>query len=471
MSNTLVEENKPIKIFIVDDDEFSLENLSLSLSSKKYEITTTGNSDEALNLLTNNVYDVAILDYKLQGTTGLDIIEKVKNNDSFTKYILITGYSEEYAFIRANSLGVSEILKKPYDEYSLHSAIEKLVHLKNLEEENVIIKEKLQKENSVLKEEISKKYNEDQEIMVGQSPKLLASLNKAKSVAEYSINSLIVGETGTGKELLARYIQRNGARRNSPFIAVNCAALTESLFESELFGYEKGAFTNAIQSHAGLFEVANGGILFLDEITEIPILLQAKLLRVLEERKIKRVGSTKEIEIDVQILSSTNRNVYEAINKGFLREDLYHRIASTVIELPPLRERIEDLPALANHFYSLYSRLFNKEIEQLPDEILDSIKNDVWEGNIREFSNFIKNYVLFGSVTKTNNYQSIQPNKNEDNTFVFMNHNFQELEEVKYWLINKALKKFDGNKTQAAQHLGISYQGLVYLLKKPNIRE
>jgi len=468
MSNPL-KEAKPIKIFIVDDDEFSLENISLSLSSKKYDITATGNSDEALVLLTNNKYDVAILDYKLQGTTGLDIIEKIKNEDSFTKYILITGYSEEEAFIRANSLGVGEILKKPYEEYNLHLAIDKLVHLKNLEEENVIIKEKLQKENSVLKEEISKKYNEDQHIMVGESPKLLASLNKAKSVAEYSINSLIVGETGTGKELLARYIQRNGARRDRPFIAVNCAALTESLFESELFGYEKGAFTNAIQSHAGLFEVANGGILFLDEITEIPILLQAKLLRVLEERKIKRVGSTKEIEIDVQILSSTNRNVYEAISKGFLREDLYHRIASTVIELPPLRERREDLSSLANHFYNLYSRLFDKEKTQLSDEVWECIKNNQWEGNIREFSNFIKNYVLFGTVTKINNYHSINPNKNEDNTYLFINHNFHELEEVKYWLIDKALKKFNGNKTLAAKHLGLSYQGLVYLLKKTDV--
>jgi transcriptional regulator with PAS, ATPase and Fis domain len=304
--------------------------------------------------------------------------------------------------------------------------------------------------------------------MVGQSPKLVDSLNKARSVANYSINTLIVGETGTGKELLARFIQRNGVRKSNSFIAINCAALTESLFESELFGYEKGAFTNALQSRAGLFEVANGGILFLDEITEIPILLQAKLLRVIEESKIKRVGSTKDINIDVQILSSTNRNIYDAISKGFLREDLYHRIASTVIELPPLRERKEDYSALVNHFYGLYSRLFNKETSELPDEFWNYVNKSEWEGNIREFSNFVKNYVLFGTIQKSEHPPITKALSDREDAFLFMKKNFEELEEAKFWLIEKVLKTYNGNKTQAAKHLGVSYQGLVYLLKRNN---
>lgn len=455
-----------IKICIVDDDEFSLENISLSLSSNEYEVDATGNSDEAIHLLNNKNYDIAIIDYKLLGTTGLDIIEKIKKPDSYTKYILITGYSEEEAFIRANRIGVSEILKKPYEEFHLLASIKKLLHIKKLEEENVRIKEKLHVENTELKKEIEKKYSNDQNIMVGQSPKLIDSLNKARSVASYSINTLIVGETGTGKELLARFIKRNGARKTKSFVAVNCAALTESLFESELFGYEKGAFTNALQSRAGLFEVANGGILFLDEITEIPILLQAKLLRVIEESRIKRVGSTKEIKIDVQILSSTNRNVYDAIKKGFLREDLYHRIASTVIELPPLRERKEDLKDLVNHFYGIYTRLFNKETAELPDEFWKYVYKSDWEGNIREFSNFIKNYVLFGIIQESEHLPTLKPISNKGDSFLFMEKNFEELDKAKYWLIDKVLKKYDGNKTLAAKHLGVSYQGLVYLLKR-----
>ncbi len=457
--------SEKIKVFVIDDDEFSLENLSISLNSSKFEVTKTGNSEEALQILENNIFDIAILDLKLQGTTGLDIIEKVKINGTLTKYILITGYSEEEAFLKANRIGVSEILKKPYDELQLHSTIDRLMHIKAIEEENIAIKEKLQKENVNLKEQIKTKFNDDQNIMIGDSPKLKDSLNKAKSVAQYSINTLIVGETGTGKELMARYIQRNGVRQNAPFVPVNCAALTESLFESELFGYVRGAFTNAVEAHAGLFEVANGGILFLDEITEIPLLLQAKLLRVIEEGKIKRVGSTKEINIDVQILSSTNRNVYDAIKKGFLREDLYHRIASTIVEIPPLRERKEDFVSLVNHFQNLYSKLFNKKIVDLPDEVWQHIYNNNWDGNIREFSNFIKNYILFGTITNGSNCKKHVSIRDNENMYLFKNKNFQELEEAKYWLINKALKQFEGNKTLAAKHLGVSYQGLAYLLK------
>ncbi len=455
-----------IKIFIVDDDEFSLENLTLSFETNLYEIISTGSSETAIEILKNNTFDVAILDLKLQGMTGLDIIEKTRDPQKLTKYILITGYSEEEAFIKANRIGVSEILKKPYEEFQLHTAVEKLIHLKKVEEENIIYKEILQKENIVLKEQINKNYENDQNIMVGESPKLKEALHKANSVAQYSMNTLIVGETGTGKELLARYILMNGVRQDKPFVPVNCAALTETLFESELFGYEKGAFTNALQSHAGLFEVANHGILFLDEITEIPMQHQAKLLRVIEERKIMRVGSTKEIEIDVQILSSTNRNIHEAINKGFLREDLYHRIGSTVIELPSLRERREDLDSLANHFQDLFSRMFDKEKKSLSDEIWDYILTHKWEGNIREFSNFIKNYCIFGTITHNGNYK-ISPLKNNlNNAFVFNSGNLEELEEAKYWIINRALKINDGDKTLAAKHLGISYQGLAYLLKK-----
>jgi DNA-binding NtrC family response regulator len=469
-----MDSDKKIKIFVVDDDEFSLENISLSLSNKKYEVTQTGNSEKAIELLQKNKYDIAILDLKLQGMSGLDIIEKVKNENTLTKYILITGYSEEEAFIKATRIGVSDILKKPYEEFQLHATLDKLLHIKELEEENHLYKECLQKENEILKTQINKNFDVDQNIMIGNSPLLNQALEIAKSVAEFSMNTLIVGETGTGKELLARFIQRNGSRKEETFVPVNCASLSESLFESELFGYERGAFTNALQSHAGLFEVANGGILFLDEITEIPVSLQAKLLRVIEDKKIKRVGSTKEIEIDVHILSSTNRNISEAIKDGFLREDLYHRIASTEIVLPPLRERIEDLESLTEHFANQYSRLFNKERKEIPNDIKKYIASQKWEGNIREFSNFIKNYVMFGTITRYNNptvkltSKINEPSKidstTNENSFEFRNGSFSELEDAKQWLIKKALNKFGGNKTLAAKHLGVSYQGLAYLL-------
>jgi len=476
-----------IKVFIVDDDEFSLENIALSLPECEFEITKTGSSEEAIELLTHKKFDIAILDLKLNGASGIDIIEKVKTENSLTKYLLVTGYSEEEAFIKATRLGVNDILKKPYEEFELLSSIKKLIHLKRLEEENLSYREKLQKENEVLKTQLNRSFDENQNIIIGDSPLLKNALDKAKSVAQYSMNTLIIGETGTGKELLARYIQRNGARSDKPFVPVNCASLTESLFESELFGYEKGAFTNATSAHSGLFEVANGGIIFLDEITEIPISLQAKLLRVIQERKIKRVGSTKEIDIDVQILSSTNRNIVDAVRNGILREDLYHRIASIEIELPPLRKRLEDLEMLAEHFINVYCRMFNNELKEITDEIRHYIRKQRWEGNIRQFSNFIKNYCIFGSISRDEFQESDiiekqvpQFNFNNEvkgrdnsptlvsetgNYFKFENGNLEELEEAKKWLINQALKKYNGNKTQAAKHLGVSYQGLAYLIK------
>lgn len=459
--------SRKIKIFVIDDDETSLDNLSLSFSSEKYEVTLTGNSEEAVQILKNNVFDIAILDLKLQGTTGLDIIEEVKDDNKLTKFILITGYSEEEAFLRATRIGVSDILKKPYDEYRLRSTIESLFHIKTLEEENIAFRERLQKENKTLKKIISSKVK-DENVMIGSSKGLKKALNEAKSVAEYSLDALIVGETGTGKELLAQYIHRNGTRKNAPFIPVNCASIVESLFESELFGHERGAFTDAQQTHAGLFEVANGGILFLDEITEIPLLLQAKLLRVVQEGIIKRVGSTREIKIDVQILSSTNRDLHEAINKGFLRLDLYHRIAATIINLPPLRERREDLELLAEHFQNVCAKSFNKEITPLSSEAMEYIRNNEWEGNIREFSSFIKNYILFGTITKTKVHQDTHHLNRSENMFHFPNCTFKELEEAKSWLITKVMKKFNGSRTLTAKHLGVSYQGLAYLLKNIN---
>jgi DNA-binding NtrC family response regulator len=460
MKKDEIKTKNKIRVFVIDDDEFSLENIILSLKDNIYDVTATSNSDKALQLLSKNEYDIAILDLKLHGTTGLDIIEKTTKKKKLLKFILITGYSEEEAFIRATRIGVSDILKKPYEEFQLRSTINRLMHIKTIEEENIKLQERLQTENKVLREQVFNNFEKNHAVIIGNSPPLLEALKRAKSVAEYSLNALIVGETGTGKELIAQYIHRNGDRKDKPFIAVNCATLPESLAEASLFGYRQGAFTDARQGSAGYFEAANGGVLFLDEITEMPIMLQSKLLRAIQEKKIMRVGETKETDVDVQIISSTNRNVHEAINKGFLREDLYYRIATTIIELPPLRERKEDLYDLVNYFLDLYQ----KEKKELPQEIWEHINNRDWFGNIRELANFIKNYVVFGTITHEH-YLKHPEYKEEENKYFFKTGSLKELEDAKYWLINKALKKFDGNKTLAAKELGLTYQGLKYLLE------
>ncbi|NOX18405.1 MAG: sigma-54-dependent Fis family transcriptional regulator, partial [Chlorobi bacterium] len=407
---------------------------------------------------------------KLPGMSGLEIIERSKNYNKLTKYILITGYSEEEAFIKATRIGVDEILKKPYNEYELQQSVSRLLKLKKLQEENIKFRERLQTENQILKEQIEKKFEEDKYLIIGDSASLKNVLMQAATIAKHSVDTLIAGETGTGKELLARYIHRTGKRSRYPFVPVNCAALTPSLFESELFGFEKGAFTNALHSKAGLFEIADKGILFLDEITEIPLELQAKLLRVVEEKKIKRVGGTKEINIDVQILSSTNRDIEKALKNSVLREDIFHRLANSIIYLPPLRERRGDLELLTNHFFNLYSKLFDKKCKPLPVQILRFIEESEWPGNIRQLSHFIKNWCLFENKDSLINgfYQNGcgDFSNGKGFSFKFLKGDFSELQSAKIWLVEKALAKFNGNKAKAAEYLGITVPGLIKMLKK-----
>lgn len=461
--------NDKYSVLIVEDDQFSRENLRLSLS-KKFNLFTSLNVADALEVLSANAIDLVILDIKLPGENGLSLIEKAKVNYPGIKYIVITGYSDEKSIISALKLGADDLLKKPYDEQELHDSVNKQIRSIELERENSLLKEKLIKENIILKKDLNKNLEPIGDVIIGKSPLLLDTLNKAKQVANHNINLMICGESGTGKELLARYIHSNGTRSNKPFVAINCASLTSTLFESELFGHEKGSFTSADHRKIGLLEIADGGILFLDEITEINLDLQAKLLRVVEEKKIQRVGGNSQIKVDVQILSSTNRDLSDAIKNGKLREDLYHRLASTILELPPLRKRIDDLPHLFKYFNEKYNTIYNITSPEIDKETFALMKQSNWSGNIRQFSNFVKNWCLFGTNAKQDEIQRwINSESNNrihsDESFHFEKGNMSEMDEAKQWLIERALSKFNGNKTKAAEHLGVSYAGFLKMLK------
>lgn len=456
-------------LLIVEDDPYSLENLKLSLE-KEYQLVSAVSVQEALRKFRETQIDIVILDIKLPGENGLKLIEHTTDKYSHCKYIVITGYSDEESIISALKLGAHDLLKKPYDEQELHNSIQKQIETIELERENVQLKEKLLRENVLLKKDLKQnlEYKEDQ--IIGNSPSLVNILQKAEKVAHHTINTLICGESGTGKELLARYIHRHSPRSNEPFVAVNCASLTPSLFESELFGYEKGSFTNAHTTRIGLFEVADGGILFLDEITEIDIDLQAKLLRVVEEKKVQRIGSNHPVDIDVQILSSTNRDPNEAIKSGRLREDLYHRLANTVLELPPLRNRKDDVESLLNYFKQKYDSIYSTDSKEFDKFTLDLIENSEWEGNIRHLSNFVKNWTLFGNdATKEEIKSWINSESNNrihsTDSFYFEQGTMAELDEAKKWLIHRALNLYDGNKSKAAEHIGVSYAGFLKMLK------
>ncbi len=461
-----------VKILLVDDDEIALQDLQLILSERDYQTDSTTSYKQAIEWLEQKRYDILLTDLMLLEHTGLDLIKFAMKNEKAYGYILITGYSNESAIIEAAKLGVHEILKKPFGEVELFSAIDKILKLQILEEENKRLTERLKKENVILKTELDKKIRTSLEI-IGESPKLISALNKAEQIAHYQIHCIIGGESGTGKELLAKYIHMHGPRKNKPFVEVNCASLSSTLFEAELFGYKKGAFTGAGENHTGYFEIADGGILFLDEITEIPLDLQAKLLTAVEQGFIRKVGDTKNIHVDVQIIAATNQNIDTLVSENKLRRDLYHRLNQGKIVLPPLRERGNDIKILLEHYTKKYEEEFSKKAGEISEELWEKIINYDWPGNIRQLTNFIKKWVLFGEDSLEKEEEKILFDEFEEKssietflTFDFIDGNLEELEHAKKLLILLTLKKYNGNKSQAARHLGLTYPGLLKMLKK-----
>jgi len=462
------------KILVVDDDESSLENIALSLKSKKYDYDLADSFNDAINLLKSQKYGILITDLRLPYKSGLDIISFAMKNISAKSTILITGYADEPSIVSALKMGVDDILKKPYNNNELYSSIKKLFNSQSLTEENIRLKEKLQKENEVLRNYVLRA--EDKYKIIGNHSSLQNALKKCDRVAKHSINCLLVGETGTGKELLARYIHRAGPRSKAPFIAINCAELSPSLFESELFGFKKGSFTNAMESKAGLLEATEGGIIFLDEITEIPRELQAKLLRVVETKTIRRIGESDNRKIDVQIISATNKTLDEIEETGVLRNDLFHRLATVLIKLSPLRARGEDIDLLLNFYLNKFTEQFLNEKRAFPNALRSKLKTAQWNGNIRQLTNFVKNWILFGEISDEaeiiswlNNGQMQE--RNSEFVFKFNEGTVSEIEDAKFWLAKKILKYCNYNKAKAARHFGMTYPGFHKLLKNIQKKE
>ncbi len=460
---------KEFTILIVEDNEDALENLHLSLQGK-YNTLLACNYKKAVEKLEAEKIDLLVSDIMLPDKTGLDIVKYINEKNLDISTILVSGYTNEERVTEALRIGVNDVLKKPYAEEELHHTINLALREKSLREENERLREKLELENKFLKKQISVEPNDKYKI-IGNSEGLKAILRRADKIAAFSVHTLITGETGTGKELLARYIHRAGPRKNGPFVAINCAALSPTLFESELFGYIKGAFTNANESRAGLVEAAHGGTLFLDEITEIPQSLQAKLLRVIESQKVRRIGSKEWVDVDVVFLSSSNRTLDDIKNSKYLRQDLFHRLASTVITLPPLREREEDIPLLAEYYAEKFCRQFEikKDSSIISKDLMKLFMENSWPGNIRQFANIIKTICLFGDEINSREITELinsgYPLNGHDKNFRFSSFNMDELDEAKKWMVMKVLKDYNGNKKKTAEHLGLSYQGLLNMLK------
>lgn len=466
------EQAAPIpRVLVVDDDEFALENLVLALSQAGALVRSASSAHQALRWVGEEYFHVVVSDVKMPGMDGITFIEKVKQQHSTTKFVVVTGYADDDAVIRALRLGVNEFLKKPYRDNELLIAVQKLLELHELEEENRKLQSMLSVENDRLRAELEQVQGPRVTTMIGKHESLEQIRSIAERVARFGINAMIIGENGSGKELVAQTIKERSPRADKPFIAVNCAALSATLFESELFGYEKGAFTGAQRTTPGLFELADGGIIFLDEVTEVPTAMQAKLLRVLETGVIRRVGGQRDIKIDVQVLSATNRDPKTAIADGVLRQDVYHRLATIEINVPPLRDRASDIPILVNHFLDRFAKHFNAERPELTTNEINELILFPWPGNIRQLSNIMKQWVLFGAEVALKEINDPAHRTQRGTLPSVMRYDFvlgtiDEVEDAKTKLIRTLMSRYNGNKSAVARHAGLSYPGLHKLLKR-----
>ena len=377
-------------ILVVDDDPGVRESFRLILEDH-YHVVDVPDGPSALEAVRASPVDLVLLDIRLPGMDGIEVLERIKAIDERVEVILVTAVKTVRTAVAAMKLGAFDYLTKPFEEDELLSLSSRALERRTLE-----------REVALLRSELARTHDLDE--IVGQHPVMEKLHGLIAQVARTSATVLITGESGTGKELVARAIHRDGTRREGPLVAVNPAAIVESLIESELFGHERGAFTGAHQRKLGKFELAQGGTLFLDEIGTLRSELQAKLLRVLQEREIERVGGTRSIKIDVRVIAATNTNLKEAVSRGTFREDLYYRLNVVPIVVPPLRERAQDVPLLAEHFLRRDTRDFNKRIERLSPEAVAALQAYRWPGNVRELENVIERCVVLaeGPVIQLN---------------------------------------------------------------------
>ena len=458
-----MEEVKP-KILIVDDEESLREFLEIMLKREGYEIATAENGEVAIKHLAKKNYDVVITDLQMPKIHGMQVLAKAKESDPEMVVIVITAFGSTESAVEAMKLGAYDYITKPFKIDEI-----KLVIKKALE------KRLLSRENILLKKALGSKYNFGN--LIGSAPSMLKIYDLIQRVCETKTNVLITGESGTGKELVAKAVHYNGSLKDKPFVTVNCGAIPETLIESELFGHKKGSFTGAIADKMGLFEVANSGTIFLDEIGEIPLQTQVKLLRVLQEKTFKRVGSTEDITVNVRIMAATNKDLMQEVSQGRFREDLYYRLNVIHIQLPPLRERKEDIPILAQHFLEKYNKQLDKDIKKISKEAMEALASYDYHGNVRELENIIERTVSLergASILP----ESLPPiifhpgaelarRGGGEHMITMDGVNLEEIVgNLEKELIEKALKKAGGIKKKAAKLLGISFRSMRYRLEK-----
>ena len=372
------------KILIVDDEKSMRDVLAIMLKRAGYAVSEAGDGEEAIGQVQKDIYDLVITDLKMPKADGLEVLKAVKEHSPGTVVLMITAFASPESAVEAMKRGAFDYLTKPFQVDEAQLIIR-----------NALEQRRLSNENTLLKRELAGQANFSQ--LIGQSESMQRLFEMIKKVADSRSNVLICGESGTGKELVARAIHYHSSRSQFPFVAVNCSALPETLLESELFGHMKGSFTGAVSNKAGLFEVANGGTIFLDEIGDTTPAMQVKLLRVIQEREFRRVGGTKDVKVDVRIVAATNKALEKAVADGSFREDLFYRLDVIPIHLPPLRMRAGDIPLLAQHFLEKFAKANGKPTPTLTQDALRLLLEHEWRGNVRELENLIERAVAFSN--------------------------------------------------------------------------
>jgi DNA-binding NtrC family response regulator len=430
---------KRVKILVVDDEPIVRESLSDWLKDAGYEVFTAENGRKALDLMENEKPNIMITDMVMPGMDGIELMRRAKQIQPDIEVIIITAYGSVPTAIAAMKEGAYDYIEKPFCPERAELLVKKLAEHQELVEENLSLRQKLEDRYRF-------------ENIIAKSSKMQRVIEVIKVVAKSNATVLITGESGTGKELVARAIHSQSHRRNKPFVAVSCAALPESLLESELFGHEKGSFTGAYAQKKGKFEFANGGTLFLDEIGEMSANIQVHLLRVLEEKEFTRVGGNDPIKVDVRVISATNKDLRKAIEKQEFREDLYYRLNVVNIELPPLRERKEDVPLLAEHFLNTFASENRKEVTGFTPEALEFLLDYGWPGNVRELENAIERAVILAKDSLIAAADFPQENL----SLAYSTTPRKNLKEVEKTHLLNVLRETGGNYSEAARILGIS---------------
>ena len=447
------------RILVLDDDQGMREFMEIMLTKEGYDVTSADEPSKAINLCRKIDFDLVITDLRMPKIDGIEFLKTIKDQKPETIVILITAYASGETAVNAMKEGAYDYVEKGGNIDDLKKVVRAALMKKGLVNENQNIKDEAIDQTTF--------YG-----MIGTSREMQKIFATIRKVADTPANILILGESGTGKELVARAIHENSSRSKMPFMPINSGGIPENLLESELFGYMKGSFTGAYADKAGLFEMAKGGTIFLDEIGELPQVLQVKVLRVVQEKTFRRIGGSEDIKVDVRIISATNKNLLESVKKGDFREDLYFRLNVIPIKMPPLRERKEDIPLLTKHFIEKYALEFGKEVRMISVYALELLMEYAFPGNIRELENIIErgvametsNIILPENLVISTDTAAV-PNFDIEITDKGIDLN-AELEKIERRIIERALLKVKGSKTKAAELLHVTFDSLRYRIEK-----